>query len=53
MPTKNTTIVSARVPDVKLAEINQRITKRKMTLNQWLNWAILNGLRSHKKRTAP
>jgi len=50
MPTKNTTILAARVPDDTVAEINQRLIKRGMSLNRWLNWAILNALRSHKKK---
>ncbi|KKN70447.1 hypothetical protein LCGC14_0431420 [marine sediment metagenome] len=49
MPSKNTTIVAARIPDDTLKEINFRISRRGITLNKWLNWAIKNGLRKHRK----
>lgn len=48
MPSKNTTIVAARIPDKTLAQIKERISGKK-TLNQWINWAISQGLRPHKK----
>lgn len=50
MPTKNTTIVSARIADGTLAQIKARIARKGKTLNGWLNWAIKQGLRPHKKR---
>ncbi len=48
MPTKNSTIVSARIPDKTLALIVERIDGKK-SLNSWLNWAIKQGLRHHRK----
>lgn len=50
MPTKNTTVLAARVVDTEVEEINQRLKKRRITRNQWLNWAIQLGLRRHKKK---
>ncbi len=49
MPSKNTTIVAARIPDKTLAQIKERISGNGKTLNQWINWAIRQGLRTHKK----
>jgi len=51
MPSKTTTTVSARIPDKALVQIKERIARRNKTLNAWINWAILNGLRSHKKKS--
>ena len=50
MPSKNTTIVSARIPDKILAQIKERMARNGKTLNSWVNWAIKQGLRSHKKQ---
>lgn len=50
MPSKNTTIVSARIPDKVLTQIKERISRKGKTLNEWLNWAIKQGLRPHKKK---
>jgi len=50
MPSKNTTIVSARIPDKTLDKIKERISKKGKTLNAWINWAIKQGLRPHKKK---
>jgi len=50
MPTKNTKIISARVSDDKVELITQKANKRRITINAWINWAIKNGLRSHKRK---
>ena len=49
MATKDTTVVSARVPDKTLEEINQRVAKKGTTLNKWINKAIKEALRKHRK----
>ena len=49
MPSKNTTIVSARIPDKILSQVKDRLSRNGKTLNEWLNWAIKQGLRSHRK----
>ena len=50
MPTKNTSVVHARVADTKIKEIEKRCKNRGMTINSWLNWAIDNGLRPHRRK---
>jgi len=52
MPSKDTTVISARIPDKTLALIKERISKKDKTLNAWINWAIKEGLRSHTKKGA-
>lgn len=50
MPTKDSTVISVRIRNNILARIESRLQRKKgMTLNRWLTWAILQGLRSHKK----
>lgn len=49
-PTKNTTVIAARVPNRVIAEIMKRLEKRKMTLNAWINWAVRQGVRSHERK---
>ena len=41
-----------RIPESDMIEIQGRIAKKKkkMSFNQWINWAVKNGLRSHKGR---
>ena len=48
MPTKNTSVLAVRVPDAKIKEIEKRCKGR--SINSWLNWAIDNGLRSHRRK---
>jgi len=50
MPTRNSQIISARISDETLTKIKERISRNGKTLNAWLNWAIQEALRSHKKR---
>lgn len=49
MPSKDTNILSVRVPNQVIARIRGRLNKKGLTLNRWLNKAILDALRSHKK----
>ena len=50
MPTKNSTARGIRLPDENYALIMDRANRRGWTFNRWINWAIVNGLRSHKKK---
>ncbi len=60
MPSKNTSIVTIRMPDAVLNEIKYRIAKQQicggsrsnengLTLNQWMNKAAKESIRSHRK----
>ena len=49
MPTKNSLVISVRVKDKTVSEINRRIKRRGITINKWLTWAVSLGLRTHKK----
>ena len=44
-----TKAIGIRVQVLKLEEINRRASRRGITFNKWVNWAIVQGLRSHKK----
>ena len=46
----NTKAIGIRVPVILLEEINRRATWRGVTFNRWINWAVVQGLRSHKKK---
>lgn len=50
MPTKDTGTVIARVKNETIRIIKQRARKRDITVNAWLNWAIEQALRNHRKR---
>lgn len=49
MPTKGTSTITARVKDETIAEVTQRAAKRGISINAWVNWAINQGLRKHRK----
>lgn len=51
MPTRDTAVVAARIQNATLDKIKSRLRGR--TLNQWLIWAINNGLRKHTKNENP
>ena len=48
MPSKYTTIIAVRVKNDIKDQIERRL--KDMTMNKWLNLAIADRLRSHKKR---
>ena len=48
MPTKGTSVITTRVKDELIVEIKRNASKRGITLNGWLNLAILQGLRKDK-----
>ena len=49
-PTKDTEILTARVKKPLVEILNQRAKRRGITINGWLNWAIRQGIRSHKRK---
>ena len=49
-PTKDSTAIGVRIKNGTLAQIMQRANHRNWTFNRWMNWAILQGLRPHRKK---
>lgn len=50
MPTKNTNIIAARVKDDVIEQLRGRAARRGITVNAWLNWAIADALRPHRRK---
>ena len=50
MPTKNSTARGIRLSDKDYELIKYRADHKGWTFNRWINWAIKNGLRSHKRK---
>ena len=50
MPTKDSKVRGVRIPNNIICEIEQRASHRGWTFNRWMNWAIIQGLRSHKRK---
>ena len=50
--TRDTVILPVRIKKDLLKRLNEKVTRKRVSRNSWMIWAILNGLRSHKKRTA-
>ncbi len=42
--------IGIRVSLDKIELINKRASRKGWTFNRWINWAIIQGLRSHKSR---
>jgi len=51
MPTRNSTAIGVRIDNEVITQIKQRISKKGISFNRWVNWSIENGLRSHKGKT--
>ena len=49
MPTKNTTVLAVRVKNETISKIKDKASKRGISINAWLSWAIGLGLRKHRK----
>ena len=47
-PLKDSKVISVRVKNEVVDEINIRIERKGITINKWLAWAVNLGLRSHK-----
>ena len=46
----DTRAIGIRVPDSQIEKVNRRALKKGVSFNKWVNWAITQGLRSHKKK---
>ena len=42
--------IGIRVRTDTLEEIKKRANRKGWSFNRWINWAIIQGLRSHKKK---
>jgi len=51
MKERDTSILPVRIKKSLLAEVNGAVVKsRQKSRNAWLNWAIKNGLRPHRRK---
>ena len=50
MPSKNTTVITARVPNHVIEAMREKCDKKGWTPNRFINWALTLGIRSHKKK---
>ncbi len=51
MKERDTVILPVRIKKNILAEVNETVPKSKQkSRNAWLNWAIKNGLRPHRRK---
>jgi len=50
MPTKDSRVIGVRIKDETIAKIIERASRKGWTFNRWMNWAIIQGLRSHKRK---
>jgi len=50
MKERDTEIVAIRIKKKLLAQVAQRVTNKKVSRNSWVNWAVTQGLRSHKRK---
>lgn len=50
MANKRTVARGIRISEDLEEWIGQRAARRRWSFNRWINWAILQGLRSHKSR---
>ena len=48
MPTKDSKVRGVRISNQLIAAIEQRANRKGWSFNRWMNWAIRQGLRSHK-----
>ncbi|KKL69475.1 hypothetical protein LCGC14_2114570 [marine sediment metagenome] len=49
MPTKDSRVIGVRIKESLIEQIKRRANRKGWTVNRWMNWAIQEGLRSHKK----
>lgn len=50
MTVKDTRAIGIRLPLDVIERIQERAAKRGISFNQWINWAINNGLRPHRRK---
>ena len=49
MPTKDSNILSVRLRNSVIREVQARAGRRGWTKHKWLEWAVTQGLRKHTK----
>ena len=49
MKERDTVILAVRIKKELLNSVQQRVSKRKVSRNSWIIWAIKEGLRSHRR----
>ena len=49
-PTKNTTVRGVRIKDEVIVRLNERATRKKWTVNKYINFALETILRPHRKK---
>ncbi len=47
MKERDTVILPVRIKKDLMLEVNQKVSRKKVSRNSWLIWAIRQGLRSH------
>jgi len=50
MPTKDSRVIGVRIKNGTIERIMERANHRGWTFNRWVNYAILQTLRSHHKK---
>ncbi len=50
MPTKDSRVIGVRLTNPLIERIMARATRKGWTFNRWMNWAVLQGLRSHRRK---
>ena len=50
MKERDTVIIAIRIKKALLDKVKERVAQKKVSRNSWVNWAITQGLRSHKKK---
>ena len=50
MKERDTAILSVRIKKGLLAQVAQRVANKKVSRNSWIIWAVVQGLRSHRKK---
>jgi len=47
---RDTVILPVRIKRTMLGDIENRVSRKKVSRNSWMIWAIKEGLRSHTKK---
>lgn len=50
MKGRNSRVIAVRVPDQLYTLIEKRVGKKEWSVNQWLLWAVKEGLRDHHNK---
>ena len=49
MPNKGSRAIGVRIPNGTIERIMERAASRGWTFNRWMNWAVAQGLRPHRR----